>query len=125
MPTYYIIHVRQYFLVERRYRVFCEKVGIFLRRWPTSNPKIFGKTWLFFRFFCVVRFLLTCSIIKSKVPVWTMTSPPTRAKQNICCIFFSHKIVKFGTMAKYFMKTIYIKNVAMVSSVNMRGQPSL
>ena len=32
-----IINVRQYFLVERRYRAFCEKVGIFLRRWPTSH----------------------------------------------------------------------------------------
>ena len=69
MPTYYIIHVRQYFLVERRYRAFCEKVGIFLRRSPT--------------------------------------------------------FVKLGTMVKYFMKTIYIKNVAMVPSVNMRGLPSL
>ena len=125
MPTYYKIHVRQYFLVERRYSAFCEKVGIFLRRWPTSNPKIFGKTWPFFKFLCVVGFVSTCSIIRSKFRVWKVTSPPTRAKQKFFCIFFSHKILKFVTMVKYFMKTIYIKNVAMVPSVNMRGLPSL
>ena len=60
--------------------------------------------------------------VYNKNQVWSLdseVSPPTRAKQKF--FFFVEKLLNFGHMGRYFIKTIYMKNVGKVTSFNMRG----